>query len=207
MVARRVAALLLTLLLLAGCATGPGAVVSFYGDSYTRGKGSSDPDLRWSTIISEERGWTERNHGIDGLGFVRRRDEFPDVPGDIIADDPDIVIVALGINDNFIFETRGNEIQPQIDADFDRLARELPDARIVVVEPFWYTKVRPDSVEAIIGWVRSAAEREGFEYIGGASHWLDGHPEWMAPDALHPNDVGYAEIARRMDEELRALGL
>jgi lysophospholipase L1-like esterase len=29
----------------------------------------------------------------------------------------------------------------------------------------------------------------------------------MAEDALHPNDAGYAEIARRMDEELRELGL
>ena len=193
--------------MLAGCATGAGARVSFYGDSYTRGKAASDYSMRWSSIVSEMRGWEEINHGIDGLGFVRRRDEFPDVPGEVIADDPDIVIVALGINDNFIFESRGDEIQPQIDADFARLARELPDARIVVVEPFWYTKVRPDSVAAIIGWVRSAAEAEGFEYISGASHWLDGHPEWMADDALHPNDAGYAEIARRMDEELRALGL
>lgn len=207
MVARRVAAALITLLLLAGCTTGPGATVSFYGDSYTRGKAVSDPSLRWTSLISEMRGWTELNHGIDGLGFIRRRDEFPDVPGDVIADDPDIVIVALGINDNFIYETRGTEIQPQIEADFSRLARELPDARIIVVEPFWYTKVRPDSLAAIIGWVRDAALAEDFEYIGGASHWLDGHPEWMADDALHPNDAGYAEIARHMDEELGALGL
>jgi lysophospholipase L1-like esterase len=29
----------------------------------------------------------------------------------------------------------------------------------------------------------------------------------MAADTIHPNDDGYAEIARRMDEELERLGL
>ena len=29
----------------------------------------------------------------------------------------------------------------------------------------------------------------------------------MAADGIHPNDEGYAEIARRMDAELERLGL
>jgi len=29
----------------------------------------------------------------------------------------------------------------------------------------------------------------------------------MAADGLHPNDAGYAELARRMDAELQRLGL
>jgi lysophospholipase L1-like esterase len=29
----------------------------------------------------------------------------------------------------------------------------------------------------------------------------------MAADGLHPNDEGYAELARRMDAELQRLGL
>ena len=43
--------------------------------------------------------------------------------------------------------------------------------------------------------------------IAGASRWIEGHPEWMAADGIHPNDDGYAEIARRMDAELDRLGL
>ena len=40
-----------------------------------------------------------------------------------------------------------------------------------------------------------------------ASDWLEGHPELMAADCLHPNDDGYAEMAARMDEELKNLDL
>jgi lysophospholipase L1-like esterase len=55
--------------------------------------------------------------------------------------------------------------------------------------------------------VRDAAERYGADWVPDASHWIEGHPEWMAPDGLHPNDDGYAEMARRMDAALTGLGL
>ena len=83
----------------------------------------------------------------------------------------------------------------------------VPDARFIVVEPFWYTDERPDSVETIIAWVRDAAGEIDADYIPGASHWIEGHPEWMASDGLHPNDAGYAEMAVRMDAELTKIGL
>ena len=79
-----------------------------------------------------------------------------------------------------------------------------------VVEPFWYTEDRPASVDVIAGWVEAAAERIGADHIDGASRWLDGHyadssDSWMASDGLHPNDTGYADMAKRMDAALRAL--
>ena len=92
----------------------------------------------------------------------------------------------------------------------DSLRDGLPEARIIVVEPFWYTGVRPASVDIIAGWVQDAAARIGADHIDGASHWLDGHyagspDSWMAGDGLHPDDTGYAEMAERMDAALRAL--
>ncbi|MCU1441332.1 MAG: hydrolase family protein [Rhodoglobus sp.] len=183
--------------------------VAFYGDSYTLGTGASDPSLRWSTIICEQRGWSEFNPSVNGLGFVNNRSIYADggILSLVIADDPDIVFVTMGLNDNFSFPHAADEIEAQIAADFDRLATALSAARLIVVEPFWYTDDRPDSVEVIGGWVRDAANDIGADYISGASHWIEGHPEWMARDGLHPNDDGYAQIARRMDEELRKLGL
>ena len=88
-----------------------------------------------------------------------------------------------------------------------RVAPALPDARFIVVEPFWYTDERPASVETIITWVKDAAEVIGADYVPDASHWIEGHPEWMASDGLHPNDDGYAEMAKQMDRALRTLGL
>jgi len=184
-------------------------IVAFYGDSYTRGTGASSPERRWSTIIAEDRGWYEFNPSVDGLGFVNSRGFGADLIDLIVEHDPppDIVFVTMGLNDNFSMPAGASDIQAAIDADLERLREELPDARLVVVEPFWYTDERPDSVDRIIGWVEDAAERVGADHIDGASRWLEGHPEWMAADGIHPNDEGYAEIARRMDVELERIGL
>lgn len=182
-------------------------LVAFYGDSYTLGTGATDPANRWSTIICESRGWTEFNPSVNGLGFVNNRGFGADLPELIVAQDPDIVIVTMGLNDNFSYDREGARIRDQIVADLAYLTSELPDARLIVVEPFWYTDNRPASVEIIIAWVRDAAEGIGADWIPGASSWIEGHPEWMAGDRLHPNDEGYAELARRMDAELTELGL
>jgi lysophospholipase L1-like esterase len=189
-------------------------VVAFYGDSYTRGTGASSPEKRWSTVVSAERGWREINRSENGLGFVNRRASMgpglDDIPALIIDDDPDIVFVTMGLNDNFSYDRAADEIHTAIDSDLDRLRDGLPNARIVVVEPFWYTDDRPASVDVIAGWVEAAAERIDADHIDGASHWLDGHyadasDSWMASDGLHPNDTGYAYMAERMDAALRAL--
>ena len=192
---------------LAGCAPEPtGPVVAFYGDSYTLGTGASTQNARWSTQVSRDRGWNEFNPSVNGLGFVTNR-AGTNLVEDIIARDPEIVFVTMGLNDNFSFSGESEKIHDQIDIDIDRLATELPDARLIVVEPFWYTDNRPESVETIIGWVHDAADRVDADYIEGASHWIEGHPEWMAADGLHPNDDGYAEMTVRMEEALVALGL
>ncbi|BFM25226.1 SGNH/GDSL hydrolase family protein [Microbacterium sp. che218] len=189
-------------------------VVSFYGDSYTRGTGASSSNERWSTIISVDRGWQEINHSENGLGFVnlraRLRNGLDDVPALVIADHPDIVFVTMGLNDNFSYDERADEIHATIDSDLQRLRNGLPAARIVVVEPFWYTADRPASLDVISGWIENAAARIGADHIDGASRWLDGHyaddaDSWMAGDGLHPNDTGYAHMAEQMDAALRAL--
>ena len=188
-------------------------VVAFYGDSYTLGTGASDEGQRWSTIISTDRGWTEVNPSVNGRGFVNNRPSLPpaypasDEVSQVIAARPDIVFVTMGLNDNFSMPQRADAIRSAIRTDFDTLRSQLPDARIIAVEPFWYTDERPDSVEQIIDWVHAEADRAGADWIPAASHWIEHHPEWMADDGLHPNDEGYAEMATRMDAALRELGL
>ncbi|SFS06938.1 Lysophospholipase L1 [Microbacterium sp. cf046] len=201
-------------LLLTACAPASGTasedrpLVAFYGDSYTLGTGASDPSERWSTRISESRGWREFNPSRNGLGFVNNRDALrADLPGQIIDADPDIVIITMGLNDVFSYDRVGEGMREQIEDDFDRLRTALPDAAFVVVEPFWYTAERPDSLEVIIEWVRDAADDIGAEYVPGASSWIQGRRGEMAADGLHPNDEGYDLITQRIDAALRELGL
>lgn len=191
---------------------GAGPLVAFYGDSYTLGTGASDPSLRWSTLISEERGWNEFNPSVNGLGFVNHRSDFGenDLPALVIAQHPDIVFVTMGLNDNFSFPGRADLIRETITADLTRLRDALPAARIIVVEPFWYTDERPDSVATIIGWVEDAASAIDADWIPGASRWLDGHyagadESWMAADGIHPSDIGYRHLAEQMDAALARL--
>lgn len=193
-------------------APGDGPLVAFYGDSYTLGTGASDPSLRWSTVISEERGWREFNPSVNGLGFVNHRASFDDddLPALIIEQKPDIVFVTMGLNDNFSYASRAELVHETIDADLTRLRDALPSARFIVVEPFWYTEKRPDSVDTIIGWVEQAAADIDADWIPGASRWLDGHyagseVSWMAADGLHPSDVGYRHLAEQMDTALARL--
>lgn len=191
-------------------ATGP--KVAFYGDSYTLGTGASDPSKRWSTIICGERNWQEFNPSVNGLGFINNREaDHMDEPGEVIADQPDIVFITMGLNDNFSYVSAAPQIKAQIKAqittDFSRLTAALPKARFIVVEPFWYTDDRPESLGIISGWVKDATGAIGADYIPGASHWIEHHPEWMYSDGLHPNDRGYAEMAVRMDSALKNLGL
>lgn len=146
---------------------------------------------------------------MNGLGFVYNRSSLPgqDLVQRIIDDDPDIVIVTMGLNDNFSMPAAADQIREAITDDLTTFANDLPEARIVVVEPFWYTDARPESVDQIIGWVQAGAAAIDADYIAGASRWIEGHPEWIGPDGLHPSDEGYAEIAARMDIELGLLGL
>jgi lysophospholipase L1-like esterase len=183
--------------------------VAFYGDSYTLGTGASDSSKRWSSIVCAEREWREFNPSTNGLGFINNRTHFGDGDevAEVIADHPDIVFITMGLNDNFSYDFAAEAIHAQIDDDLHRIATALPSAHIIVVEPFWYTDERPASVDTIIGWVHEASEQIGADWVPGASHWIDGHPEWKAADGLHPNDEGYAHIAEQMDDALADLGL
>ena len=102
-------------------ATGP--LVPFYGDSYTAGTMASSPAKRWNTIVSRDHGWREFNPSHNGLGFIRNRSLFSqsDLPDLIIKKHPDIVIITLGLNDNFAFPESADAIHTQIGADFTRL--------------------------------------------------------------------------------------
>ena len=188
-------------------ATAP--LAAFYGDSYTLGTGASEASARWSTRIAENRGWREFNPSVNGLGFINRRTLFGDgdLPSMISETRPDIVFVTMGLNDNFAFPYAADAIEAQIATDLQRLRDGLPDARIIVVEPFWYTARQPESFGIIAGWVRREALAIGADHIAGAGTWIAGRPGEMATDGLHPNDEGYALMTERMDAALKQLGL
>lgn len=177
-----------------------GSVVGFYGDSLTFGLGAFDPSRRWSTLLCARRGWTEVNPSVSGIGFVKKR-TGTDLPGAIVAADPDLVIVALGHNDLLLVDGRGAEVEAAIRAALARLRRDLPDARLVVLALFSPLTFEPPQVTLVNGWLRSAAAEVGAVFVPKSSGWLVGHPDWTV-DGIHFSDAGNAALADLVDAEL-----
>ena len=180
-------------------------VVAFYGDSITEGYSASSPAARWSTLLCVEQGWTEVNPSVPGLGFLARR-TGRDLPGQIIAAHPDVVISTLGYNDLPLVTTAPAELRLQIFADFDRMRAALPETTFVIFQPFFRAATPDSRVAKIAGWLQAAANRIGAHYLTGPADWLIGHPDWTADD-LHPNDLGNRAYARLMSHALAGIGL
>ena len=132
------------------------ARVAFYGDSYTLGIGATSTGRRWSTIICAERGWREFNPSVNGLGFVRNRRNFGDgdLPSQIIASNPDIVFVALGLNDNFGFAEQSDRIRVQISTDFEYLRLALQGQFSLSRLAWWTASLAPEAAWETWGRVR-----------------------------------------------------
>jgi lysophospholipase L1-like esterase len=213
---RGLATLVALSLLATGCASAPagskqpaptefpvpaGSVVGFYGDSMTSGFGASAPDRRWSSLLCAREGWTEVNPSIPGLGFVQSRGGT-DLPGQIAAAAPDLVLVTLGLNDLGLVDSHATELQAAIASDLGTLRDSVPDAHIVVLALFSPLSFEPRQVAAVNGWLRASAADVDAVFVPKSAGWLAGHPDWTV-DGIHLNDVGNAAIATLIGDELR----
>ena len=179
-----------------------GSVVAFYGDSLTFGLGATSPQKRWSSLLCQARGWTEVNPSISGLGFVQAR--TGDLPDQIVAAAPDLVIVALGHNDLLLVDSRGLEVEAAISDDLTRLRAGLPDARIVVLALFSPLSFEPPQVVAVNGWLEDAAAAIDATFVPASAGWLVGHPDWTT-DGIHFSDLGNERVAALVDAELERI--
>jgi lysophospholipase L1-like esterase len=180
-------------------------VVLFVGDSYTVGQGTTSPELRWSTRVSEEMGWQELNVAVGGTGFVKgnaKRDNYPTQLRSVPWGGVDIVVIAGGQND---FKTLRRDPARVFDAVADTYALaalRFPDAEIVAVGPSTPRAVGLEA-RALDSAVRAAAAAHGATYVslldpnivqGGLVH----------ADGVHTTDTGNARIAERVLATLQA---
>lgn len=204
----------LSALAVAGCTSAPlpkavmtreplpkGSVVGFYGDSLTAGFAASSPGARWSALLCARHGWVEINPSISGLGFVQARGSR-DLPGEIIAAAPDLILVTLGINDLRLVDGRAADIRAAIDTDLHRL-RDETGAIILVAMPFSPIRYRPPQLIALEGWLRTGAAEIDAPVIE-SEEWMADRPE-LTVDGIHFNDAGEARVAGLMDQAVETL--
>lgn len=173
----------------------------FVGDSYTYGEGlpADDRGLRWTSLVSAERGWEEYNVGCSGAGYAR--------PGPVCGTDyrgetaplapeaaPDVIIVSGGRNDLGFPEDR---VAEAVEATYADLAARYPGACVVAVSAIGDVGEPPAGLDALNREVAESARAHGGVFVDiGAP--LRGRPDLLGPDRMHPNVAGHAVLAEAL---------
>lgn len=172
----------------------------FIGDSYTAGVGASEPELRWTTLVSTELGWTEKNEGRGGTGYVKTSGvegcglEHCPIYSEAIAASttftPDVVIISGGRNDGQATEGYNAAVQGAIST----AKKKWPKATVVVTSPIWDDDAAPQWWPTLVTTVREAAAASGATFLD-MGHPLQGNVRFVTEDGVHPNDAGHRAIA------------
>ncbi|GEK79683.1 SGNH/GDSL hydrolase family protein [Agrococcus baldri] len=185
----------------------------FIGDSYTVGSGTRLVGRGFPGILGTFREWEVTNLGIAGTGYATNRDElwcpaggcldYAGVIPQAVEHDPDIVVVSGGRND--LAMNTVDDIEPFVVDFYTQLREALPDARIIVTSPIWDDPPPPRGLLELSDVVEREANRVGAEYLDLGDP-LEGRPDLIASDGLHPNEAGLQIIAERIDELLPPAG-
>lgn len=113
-------------------------------------------------------------------------------------DEPDLVTVLVGSNDLFA----GGAARRRLPDDYARLVERLPRSTVVATLP--QPRTAAHRANAHVERAAAAGELELVDMrTEGPTSWRGR----LAPDFFHPNDAGYAEIARAFHPHvLRVLG-
>lgn len=178
----------------------PAPTVLFIGDSYSSGAGASTKEKRWTTLVSGQEGWVERNAALGGTGYVAESgpagcgkeycppyraalDAYFDANGA-----PDVVVVSGGRND-----LGKPGVSAAVTEFWDDLCRRS-GVSVIVTSPLWHSAKEPASLVELADQIRSESGRCGARYLD-LGQPLD-RPSLLAEDGVHPNDAGHAAIAR-----------
>lgn len=177
-------------------------VAVFVGDSYTSGVGGSAEGSGFAERVGQQQNWAVWNLGRPGTGYLATATSprcggtvCPDYSGMISLVKtyaPDIVVVSGGRNDLLLPDD--TQIAAAVERFLLALRAELPDVRIIVTSPLWDDDAVPARLVTLTEVVRVQARAAGAEFLD-LGQPLEGHPELLAPDGVHPNDAGYAVLA------------
>jgi len=190
--------------------TYPTTRVAYFGDSLVWGEGAENVG-GWSKQVAVKQKWQQINFAVRGTGFNKPNVSttscagFKNIPSLLhcaSAYKPDIVVISAGINDCEYVSIHPVQTQTSVQTTLWRAKTLFPDAKILVTsvvsftsKPCWAT---------LNGWISDAASASGVEYASEASTWILGHTE-MQFDGVHPNDLGYTQIANQFSSWFESL--
>lgn len=188
----------------------PAQSVVFIGDSFAQGAGSSTPASRWTSKLTLDRGWTEKNIARGGTGYLATPASpkaacgldycptFEEMIPEAVKTKPDTVIVSGGRND---VGFRYAPFVSAVDGFYSELRRALPEARIVAVSPVWDSSKPPAQLAAYGDAIRAAVTAVRGDYVD-VKQPLVGHPDWITPDGADTKDAGHTAIYAALKDAL-----
>ena len=177
-----------------------GATVLAFGDSVTFGTGAG-PGEDWPTLLAAASGWRIVNAGIPGDTAEAGKSR---IAGLLQEHRPALVIVEIGGND-FLRRRSQKAVKEDIRAILSAI-RGVGVAALLIAAP------EPSLLAAVAGRPSDApiyaelAREEKVPVIEDVFSDILAKPEWRA-DPVHPNAAGYREMAERLAQAMRKLGV
>ena len=178
----------------------PGTVVLAFGDSITAGVGAAQGQ-NYPSGLAEETGWQVINAGVSGDTAREARKRLAPL---LVAHQPALVIVELGGND-FLRQTPA----PKVRSYLQQIIREAlaSGAQVALV-----AVPRLSLLRASIGALSDSpiyaelAAQEGVLLIPGILSDILSDANLRA-DEIHPNAMGYEQLAQGIETALGSAGL
>jgi len=185
-------------------------LVAFIGDSFCDGTGASTKLMRWTTLVSQELGWFEKNSCIGGAGFISKGGggrDYLAMSDEIFASlKPAVVVISGGKNDLGFMTEDGSEISDASCALLGGIKEAAPKTQIIVVSPFWDSTKVPALIGKESSAIKDCAVKYGAKFLSGAHRWLEGNEKLFDATVGAPNDDGQRLIAQKFVAWYKANG-
>jgi lysophospholipase L1-like esterase len=182
--------------------------VLFFGDSYVIGGPYAGPRRTMAALAAARLGWRAVLRGGGGTGFATTNPEyglgtFLDQVADGALDvgPVDHLVVEGGSNDRFL---PPRVVERAALRTLRAALAQHPEARVVLVGTLDPTVEDFSDFDPVTRALRRAAARAGVPYVD-AQRWLEGRPELVGPDYVHPTAAGNVVLGRLLARSLRRL--
>lgn len=207
-----------------------GNTVYFFGHSYTFGTNASSPALRWSSLVAAGMGATEQNFGVAGKTLMLQNPKDYQGPNSMTQTLTDIPVKTFamkalffdfGLND--MGQTATDYSVANFKAAYDTVLNYAINTRgwfpsqIVIMGEEWigtaglnyYGTVTGNAAptqtraQQFVQAIKDEARKWGCKYVDNYYSILQNDTTLISgTGSVHPNDSGYAYIARRALQKL-----
>jgi lysophospholipase L1-like esterase len=161
------------------------------GDSWAQGAELENPLEAFPYGVADLTEMRVLVDGKQGTGYLNdgpcKDEPFDERLAAMLAADPDILILAMGLNDAVLEDSNS-----AVEQAFQGVLKDRP-SRVIVLAPFDPPTAPHTSVAELSNHVEAAAARAGFEFVSVNDDKLS-----FLPDGIHPDEAGRSLIAKEL---------